>query len=300
MQKLDPLVIGAVEVAQMPVSLDDLKAFLPGDHVFLELWPRVADLAILHPLQALNVVERLDQALTEPGDVIECGIFQGVTSVLMAMLMDIRQSPKKLFLCDSFEGLPSPDRQVDASERFQKGGWAAGRQEVENLLASFNVLERCVIHEGWFSETLPLLSDDQQFCFAYIDADLYASTVDCLTHIWPRLGRRAVAVFDDYHHPSGGVRKAVDDWFVETQEIVHVGPASQSFVIRGLHPDRDNVQCFHLMTANQKEILISFDYLRRNGLFCAIVDNRQQYLRAYEAQLGKFADLLKMDAAAKT
>jgi len=297
MQKIDPLVVGAMEVAQMPVSLDNLKSFLPNDHVFLELWPQVSDIAILHPLQALNVVERLDDALAKPGDVIECGIFQGVTSVLMAKLMDIRQSDKKLFLFDSFQGLPEPDRQVDASSRFQKGGWAASREEVESLLARFGVLERCIIHEGWFSDTLPALSDDQQFCLAYLDADLYSSTVDCLNHVWPRLVPGGVAVFDDYHHPSGGVRKAVDDWFVETGEIVHVGPASQSFVIRGASEAPDNYECFHLMTGNGKEILVSFDYLRRNKLFCSIVGNRLQHLRAYEAQLAEFAGLMKVEGA---
>lgn len=299
MQKVDPLVVGAMEIAQVPVSLDDLKVFLPRDHVFLQLWPEIAELSILHPLQALNVVERLDQALKLPGDVIECGIFQGVTSILMARLMDIRQSEKKLYLFDSFQGLPEPDRRVDASARFQQGGWSASRQEVEERLAQFNVLQRCVIHEGWFADTLPRLDNEQRFCFAYFDADLYSSTVDCLHHVWKRLGKHAVAVFDDYHHPSGGVRKAVDDWLVDTGEVLHVGPASQSYVIRGLDPDKDGVECFFLQTTSQKEILISFDYLRRNRLFCSIVQGRLQHLRAYEAQLSKFAGLVVGDSAVR-
>src|SRR5688572_22778160 len=139
MQKIDTLVVGAAEIGQIPVSLKDLQAFLPRDHVFLELWPQIASVAILHPLQALNIVERLDHALQRqlPGDVIECGVFQGATSVLMAKLMDIRRSDKKLLLFDSFQGLPEPDRQVDASLRFQKGAWKASRQEVEALLAKY-------------------------------------------------------------------------------------------------------------------------------------------------------------------
>jgi predicted O-methyltransferase YrrM len=294
MQKIDALVVGAMELAQIPVSLKDLQAFLPADHVFLELWPQIADAAILHPLQALNIVERLDYVLQkhQPGDVIECGVFQGVTSVLMAKLMDLRQSDKKLFLFDSFQGLPEPDRQVDASLRFQKGGWAASRKEVEALLAKYNVLQRCVIHEGWFSETLPKLKDDQQFCFAYIDADLYSSTVDCLKHIWKRMGQNSVAVFDDYHHPSGGVRKALDEWVGASGELIHVGAASQCFVVRGIRADNQNFSSFLLETGNNKEIAISFDYLRSNKLFCALVNRRLTNLRALEARLGEFAGLL--------
>ncbi len=292
MQKIDTLVVAAMEIAQMQVSLKELQTFLPKDHVFLELWPQVAGMAILHPLQALNIVERLDAALQQPGDVIECGIFQGATSILMAKLMDIRQSDKKLFLFDSFQGLPEPDRQVDASLRFQKGAWAASRKDVEALLAKYNVLQRCVIYEGWFSETLRKLHEDQQFCFAYIDADLYSSTVDCLTHIWKRLGPNTFAVLDDYHHPSGGVRKALDEWVCETGELIHVGPASQCFVIRGTRADNENFESFRLQTENHKEISISFDYLRSNKLFCALVDRRLMNLRAFEARLTEFAGLL--------
>ena len=292
MQKFDALVLGAMEVAQMRVSLDDLRAFLPKDHVFLALWPQIADMAILHPLQALNIVERLDAVLQQPGDVIECGIFQGVTSVLMAKLMDIRHSNKKLFLFDSFQGLPEPDRKVDASLRFQKGGWKASRAEVEALLAKYNVLQRCVLYEGWFADTLPQLNDGQQFCFAYVDADLHSSTVDCLRHIWQRLGQNAVAVFDDYHHPSGGVRKALDEWVGETGELIHVGPASQCFVIRGIRADNASFASLTLPTENRKPVAISFDYLRSNKLFCALVNKRLTNLRALEAHLSQFAGLL--------
>ena len=294
MQKIDTLVVGAMEVGQMPVSLKELQAFLPKDHVFLELWPQIAGMAILHPLQALNIVERLDHVLQQQqsGDVIECGIYQGVTSILMAKLMDIRQSDKKLFLFDSFQGLPEPDRHVDASLRFQKAAWTASRKEVEALLAKYNVLQRCVIFEGWFSETLPQLNDDQQFCFAYIDADLYSSTVDCLKHIWKRMSQNSVAVFDDYHHPSGGVRKALDEWVCETGELIHVGPASQCFVIHGIRAGNAYFESFLLQTENHKEISISFDYLRSNKLFCALVNRKLMNLRAFEAHLTEFAGLL--------
>jgi len=293
MNKPDALVIGAMEVAQTPVSFEDLQAYLPRDHVFLELWPQVAEAAILHPLQALNIIERLDYALNQPGDIIECGIFQKVTSILIAKFLDLRASDKKLFLFDSFQGLPEPGRRVDASTHLQKGGWSARREEVEARLARHQVQERCIIREGWFSQTLPTLDAQQSFCLAYLDADLYSSTVDCLTHLWPRMVNNSVTIFDDYHHPSGGVRKAVDAWLSETGQLIHIGPASQSFVIRNFDADKANFECLALQTGNQKEILVSFDYLRRNTLFTAIVKGRLNHLRAYEAQLARFAGLIE-------
>jgi len=293
MHRNDTLVVGANEVGQVPVTLENLKAFLPKDHVFLELWPEISNLAILHPLQALNIVERFEDALKLPGDVCECGIFQGVTSILLAKMLDIHQSDKKLFLFDSFRGLPEPDQQVDASLRFNKGGWTATRDEVEARLAENDVLQRCIIHEGWFSETLPELHDDQEFCFAYIDADLYSSTVDCLKHLWQRLGKNSIAVFDDYHHPSGGVRKALDEWVSRTGELVHAGPVSQCFVIRSVTAENSNYEFHRLPIGNHKEITISFDHLRRNKIFCALLNARLENIRRSEEQLSQFADLIK-------
>ena len=295
MQKIDSLVVAAMEVAQIPVSLRTLQAFLPRDHVFFELWPQVAELSILHPLQALNVVERLDQVLQQqlPGDVIECGVFQGATSVLMAKLLDIRQSDKRLLLFDSFKGLPAPDRQLDASLRFQQGAWAASRQQVEALLTQHGVQQRCALFEGWFSATLPTLDATQKFCFAYVDADLHASTVDCLQHLWPRMETNAVAVFDDYHHPSGGVRTALDSWVGRTGELIHVGPASQCFVIRGVHAGEGGFESLRLPVDGQRDIAISVDSLRRNQLFCALVRKRLEHLRSLEAGLGQFVGLLE-------
>lgn len=292
MQKLDALVVGAIETAKAPLSIDEMRAFLPADHVFFQLWPQVSDITILHPLQALNIIERLDEVLDQPGDIIECGIYQGATSVLMAKLLELRHSKKKLFLFDSFQGLPEPNRQVDAGMNFQKGGWAASRQDVESLLEKFDVAHYCKIFEGWFSETLPTLMPEQEFCFGYFDADLYSSTMDCLREIWPRLKKGSVAVFDDYHHPSGGVRKAVDDWIAGSDEILQVGPASQSFIVRGLNQDNCSLECFFLQTASSQEILITFDALSNNKLLRALVERKVKQYQAYGEQLSRFASLI--------
>ena len=98
--------------------------------------------------------------------------------------------------------------------------------------------------------------------------------MDCLKHLWQRLEPGATAVFDDYHHPSGGVRKAVDEWLRESRELVQFGPASQCFVVRG------------------SSVGDPFAYLRSNRLFCALVNRRLMNLRAFEASLSEFVGLL--------
>ena len=106
------------------------------------------------------------------------------------------------------------------------------------------------------------------------------------------MGKNSVAVFDDYHHPSGGVRKALDEWVADTGELIHVGPASQCFVMRGVSAGDGNFESIALQTENHKKISISFDYLRSNKLFCALVNKRLTNLRALEAHLTQFAGLL--------
>jgi hypothetical protein len=67
-------------------------------------------------------------------------------------------------------------------------------------------------------------------------------------------------------------------------------------VIRGIRADNANFESFLLplpaQTGNHKGIAISFDYLRSNKLFCALVERRLTHLRACEARLTEFAGFL--------
>ena len=60
----------------------------------------------------------LRQALHLSGDIWECGVYKGGTAAMMAAVMrDSAQSDKKLFLFDTFQGMPETDSEKDIHEK---------------------------------------------------------------------------------------------------------------------------------------------------------------------------------------
>lgn len=125
------------------------------------------------------------------GDVVELGCFKGGSSVNLSLVCAL--VGRKLFICDSFEGLPEPkpeDRQHYAVfthhyDTYEKGRFAATIDEVKNNLRRFGHLDLCEFIVGFFDESL---RDFKQPCvMAFFDADLVASLKPSIVHIWPQL-----------------------------------------------------------------------------------------------------------------
>src|SRR4030095_12194692 len=55
----------------------------------------------------------LQQALHAKGDIWECGVYKGGTAAMFAGVLKDKNSPKKLYLFDTFEGMPETDPKRD-------------------------------------------------------------------------------------------------------------------------------------------------------------------------------------------
>ena len=84
------------------------------EFVFPDLPPCAGRLDLLSRLigtqftQAIYLLHYLHKSLPAVGDVCEFGVAQGATSALLAN--EIRDTRKTLWLFDSFQGLPKPDK----------------------------------------------------------------------------------------------------------------------------------------------------------------------------------------------
>lgn len=147
------------------------------------------------------------------GDVVEFGCYKGTTSLfLMRLLMGLK-SRKKLFLYDSFDGLPDKTEEDKAGlgQEFKRGELRATKREVvENFKRAGLTLP--IIKKAWFSD---LTSRDvpSEIAFAYFDGDFYGSIHDSFAACNERFMSGATIVVDDYgndHLP--GAARAVDEW----------------------------------------------------------------------------------------
>ena len=142
-----------------------------------------------HPFQFVEIAKYLLSCEVD-GPIVECGCFKGGSAAKLSILAE--KTSRKLYVCDSFQGLPDPDDKselhcsaVAEGMQFKPGEYRGELEEVKENIRRFGCLDACEFVPGFFSESLPGLDVDP--AFIYIDVDLVSSARDCLRHLWPRL-----------------------------------------------------------------------------------------------------------------
>ena len=158
-----------------------------------------------------RILALAQKCLDVSGDYVEMGCYKGDTSLLLADIA--KDSEKKLWIYDSFEGLPEK-KEVDKSVMgvlFRGGELAVTKREVKQRFLRAN-LPVPVIKKAWFSE---LVENDlpEQIAFAFLDGDFYESIKDSIKLVAPKMSDGGVMVVHDYTNPAlPGVKRAVDEW----------------------------------------------------------------------------------------
>ena len=173
------------------------------------------DGSIINDDQIKNLVFYLLDSIDNnvDGDVVEFGCYVGESSkYLMKTLLETNSS-KKLFVYDSFEGLPS------LSKWEENTGWRAGtlKSTEEILTSNFeqNNLPTPIIHKDWFKD-VPGDKIPEKISFAFLDGDFYDSIYDSLNKVFDRVSDGGYICFHDYQRNDlPGVRAAIEDVFKE-------------------------------------------------------------------------------------
>jgi O-methyltransferase len=118
-----------------------------------------------------------------PGIIVECGTWKGGSAASLSLVCRI--TGRKLYIFDSFEGLPAPDPRDREGPAYHAGEFLGTLAEVRKNVTRYGAIECCEFVKGWFSDTLPTLKDD--VVLVYLDVDLEASLHDCVRYLWPRL-----------------------------------------------------------------------------------------------------------------
>ena len=148
--------------------------------------------------------------LPDGGDFVEMGCYRGDTSLLLA---EVVQHGARLWLYDSFEGLPEKT-EADASvlgEEFRGGALLVAKREVKERFLRAG-LAVPVIRKAWFSD-LTVADMPEAIAFAFLDGDFYESIRDCLRLVEGLMVEGGVILVHDYGNVAlPGVAKAVDEW----------------------------------------------------------------------------------------
>ena len=153
------------------------------------------------------------ESLALPGDFVELGCYEGDTSLLLAELLREAGSDKKLWLYDSFEGLPAKTAEDEsaAGENFKEGVLAVSKREVKLRFLRAG-LPVPIIKKAWFAD-LTAADLPETIALAFLDGDLYQSIKESLLLVEDKMATGGVIVVHDYNNPElPGVTKAVDEW----------------------------------------------------------------------------------------
>jgi O-methyltransferase len=148
------------------------------------------------------------------GDILEAGVWRGGASILArAVLRAAADTSRRVFLADSFQGLPPPNAafpQDADSTLHQHRELAVSLESVQANFAKFDLLdERVVFLKGWFRDTMPS-APVTRLAVLRLDGDLYESTIDPLTHLFDRIPPGGWVIVDDYFIPA--CKAAVSDF----------------------------------------------------------------------------------------
>jgi O-methyltransferase len=151
-----------------------------------------------------NITQCLDVVRTEnvPGDLIETGVWRGGASILMrGYLAAWEMNDRKLWVADSFEGLPVPSLPEDEGWDFSAAKvpiLAIPLEEVQENFRRYNLLDDQVqFLKGWFCDTLSTAPIDK-LAVLRLDGDLYESTMDGLNALYDKVSPGGFIIVDDY------------------------------------------------------------------------------------------------------
>ena len=180
-------------------------------------WPPMAHTMI--GLRRLNnVQECVEAALRDrvPGDLMETGVWRGGATILMRGILRAHGvKDRAVWVADSFAGLPPPNPgryPHDAGLNLHLyPQLAVPISQVRENFARYGLLDDQVrFLPGWFRDTLPT-APVERLAVLRLDGDLYESTIDALTHLYPKVSPGGFVLVDDYNDIPA-CRQAVDDY----------------------------------------------------------------------------------------
>jgi len=184
------------------------------------------------------------------GDYVEFGVFKGTTFSYAYKVMSPLFEEMRFVGMDSFEGLPKPvgvDADKGYTSGFYEGQFACSRDEFISNLKQANVnLGKVVVVKGWFDQILKPENtegagiDIDKVAAAWIDCDLYESTVPVLRFLTTRLSVGTVLLFDDWrcfrNLPDFGQQLACREWLyanphIKLRDLFSFGWHGQAFTV---------------------------------------------------------------------
>lgn len=156
--------------------------------------------------QVIELSVQLSRAV--PGHIIEFGTWKGYSTRVIrdelwrSKLWDRRQRRKRIYACDSFQGLP------ENYENLQAGTFATPVPRLKGVR----------IVKGFFEDSLTpdLAAEVKRVSLVHFDADLESATAHALKWVTPLLTDGSLLLFDEFFGEDPAEYRALMEWSEKT------------------------------------------------------------------------------------
>jgi O-methyltransferase len=125
----------------------------------------------------------------------------GACIFMRGLLLTYAIHDRRVWVADSFAGLPQPDprRAADLGDRHHSfAELSVGIEAVRENFRKFNLLdEQVVFLQGWFADSLPA-ARIERLALLRLDGDMYGSTLDALAALYHKVSPGGFVIVDDY------------------------------------------------------------------------------------------------------
>jgi O-methyltransferase len=194
------------------------------DTEFLNIYNSIVGLTLADRKRLYILWQFCKKAELLTGDIAECGVYKGGTALLLAKA---KTDEKKLYLFDTFSGMPEADPSKD-----DHVAGDLNDTSLETVKMLFKEQKNISFRPGFFPDTAKGL-ENEFFCLVHCDMDIYSSIMDCCIFFYPRLVNGGMIIFDDYGAAScPGAKEAVND-FCKKEGIYELYlPTGQAIVLK--------------------------------------------------------------------
>lgn len=175
------------------------------------LTPRLAT-TMIGDQRAQNIIDMVTLTKNIPGDIVDCGVWRGGSTILFKSTVDELGLSKQVWCCDTFNGFPKEDaeRESVASPDYLV---VPVEQVKKNFTRHGVSLSNVRFLKGKVQETLGTITD--AVSILRVDVDMYYPTKHCLDVITPIMSPGGIIIVDDYGCSVYECKRAVDEFMLK-------------------------------------------------------------------------------------
>lgn len=169
------------------------------------------------------------QAMNLEGDFVECGVNTGLSSMAVCNYIQFENVPKKLYLFDTFAGIPESQVAQDENITGYRNLYFECYDLVKNNFSKYPnvVLVRGAIPESLHTVDIPKVS------YLHIDMNIEYPEREALEYFWPRLVSGGIVMLDDYGFEGHEKQKRSHDEFARRHGLMICAlPTGQGMLIK--------------------------------------------------------------------